>query len=85
MSKLAKTIAAVRNNPKDVRFADACWVAQAIGFSAKGGKGSHCGFARPGERTQLNFQDRKGVISAYQARQLIEMIDRYYDEEGDAE
>lgn len=85
MSRIAKVIAAMRNNPKDVRFADACRVAQAIGFTAKGGSGSHCTFARPGEPIQLNFQDRKGLVPAYQARQLLEMIDRYYNEKGDAE
>jgi len=28
----------------------------------------------------LNFQDRKGKVPAYQAEQLIAMIDKYGDE-----
>jgi hypothetical protein len=68
-------------NPKDVRFSDACKVAGWLGFTAKGTSGSHCVFARPGEITQLNFQNRKGKIKSYQAKQLIEMIDAYWSGE----
>jgi hypothetical protein len=77
-----KLISSIRNNPKDVRFSDACKVASWLGFNAKGHSGSHNVFARPGEMTQLNFQNRKGKIPPYQARQLIQMIDRYYDPDG---
>lgn len=80
MSKLRKLIEGVRNNPKDVRFADACKIAEHLGFSAKARRGtSHAAFSRPGEQTLLNFQDRDGKIPPYQARQLTVMIDRYDD------
>jgi hypothetical protein len=78
-----KLLAAIRNNPKDVRFADACKVAGWLGFGSKGGKGAHWAFGRPGERTILNFQSHKGgKIPPYQARQLIEMMDKYAPEQG---
>jgi hypothetical protein len=80
MSRRAKLIAEIRRNPKGVRFDDACKVAEWLGFVGKGGKGSHSGFSRPGEPQGLNFQNVKGEIPAYQAKQLIEMIDRYEDE-----
>jgi len=32
---------------------------------------------------QLNFQERKGKIKPYQARQLVRMIDRYWDVKND--
>jgi hypothetical protein len=70
----------VKRNPRDVRFDDACKVAEWLGFSAKGIKGSHHTFARPGEPTQLNFQEHGGKIKAYHARQLIQMIEKYEDE-----
>lgn len=74
-------VAAIRNNPRDVRFDDACKVARWLGFSATGGKGSHAAFCRPGEPTGLNFQKLKdGKIPRYQAAQLIAMIDKYEDE-----
>lgn len=82
MSKLEKLIEAIRNNPKDVRFDDACKVAERLGFTGKGGNGtSHYAFSKPGERLILNFQENKnGKIPPYQARQLVGMIDKYEDE-----
>jgi hypothetical protein len=53
-----------------------------LGFVHQGGKGSHRAFSRSGERIGLNFQDRKGKIPVYQARQLIAMIDKYEKEQG---
>jgi hypothetical protein len=77
----ADLIADICNNPKDVRFADACKVAEWLGFIAKGRGGtSHHAFGRSGEMTLLNFQERRGgVIKPYQAKQLIQMIHRYWD------
>ena len=77
MSRRDKLVRAVRSNPRDVRFDDACKIAEMLGFVHKGGKGSHRVFARRGEPVALNFQDRNGKIKPYQARQLIEMIEKY--------
>lgn len=77
-SSWAKLFAAIRNNPKDVRFNDACKAAGWLGFDRKGGKGHHRAFSRPGEPTALNFQkDKNGKIPPYQAHQLIAMIDKF--------
>jgi hypothetical protein len=81
MSQRSKLIAAIRNNPKNVRFDDACKVAEWLGFVGKGGGGSHNAYSRPGEPVGLNFQNHHGNIPAYQARQLIEIIDKYYEDE----
>jgi nitrous oxide reductase accessory protein NosL len=76
-----KLFAAIRNNPKDVRLDDARKAARWLGFTKEGGAGGHKAFARPGEPIGLNFQaDRNGRIPAYQAKQLIVMIDKYGDE-----
>jgi hypothetical protein len=80
VSQVEKLIAAIRNNPRDVRFDDACKVAELLGFIAGKSRGSHRAYSRPGERIGLNFQDHQGKIKPYQARQLIEMINRYEDE-----
>ncbi len=58
-------------------FEDACTVAEWLGFIHKGGKGSNCAFAKLGEASILNFQNRNGYIPPYQARQLIEMVEKY--------
>jgi hypothetical protein len=81
VTKRAKLFASIRNNPKDVRFDDACHVAEMLGFAAKGGKGAHRAYLRPGERQGLNFQrQRNGTILEYQAKQLIAMMQKYGSE-----
>jgi len=77
VTQRAKLLAATRNHPKAVRFADACRAAEAIGFVRAGGKGSHTVYARAGEPMILNFQNRGGLVPPYQARQLIDMLDKY--------
>jgi hypothetical protein len=81
MSKKAKRWEAIRTNPKEVRFADACAVAEELGFTSKGTRGSHNAYARSGEPQLLNFQNRDGKINVYQARQLIAMMDKYESEQ----
>lgn len=73
----SKLLAAIVANPRQVRFADACKVALALGFEHKGGAGSHTAFARRGEPVGLNFQNRGGFVPPYQARQSVEMIRKY--------
>lgn len=80
MGKLPKLLLGIVNNPKSVRFADACKAAEALGFVHKGGFGSHRAIARSGEPTLLNFQNRDGSIPVYQARQLIAMIEKVGDD-----
>lgn len=77
MNAQAKLLASIAANPRQVRFADACKVAQLLGFVHKGGAGSHRAFARSDEPIGLNFQNRAGFIPPYQARQLLAMIEKY--------
>jgi len=81
MTKREKRIAGILANPRAVRFDEACRVARALGFVHEGGQGSHRVFKRKGEPTQLNFQNRNGLIPAYQARQLAAMIRKYGEDE----
>jgi hypothetical protein len=83
LTSRAKLLAAIRNNPKGVRFADACKAAELLGFVWKGGKGQHRCFSRTGEPIGLNFQNHKGKIPTYQAKQLIEMIVKYDEDDSD--
>ena len=73
-----KLIASICNNPRDVRFTDACKVAEWLGFDGPRVKGSHTFYSRRGERVVLNFQSRRGRISTYQAKQLVGMIEKYW-------
>lgn len=81
MTKRDKRIAALRANPKSVRFEDACRIAESLGFKYQGGHGSHRTYGRNGEPILLNFQNRAGVIKAYQARQLLDMVVKYESSE----
>lgn len=78
MVKKEKLIEAICRNHKQVRFSDACKVAELLGFEHKGG---HTAFGKRGELKILNFQNRKGFIVPYQAKQLIEMIDKYWSKQ----
>lgn len=77
MNARTKLLASIRANPVGVRFSDACRAAEFLGFTYRGGRGSHRAFARADEPILLNFQNRNGTIPPYQARQLAIMIDRY--------
>ena len=81
MTRRDKRFSAIRRNPKAVRFEEACLAAESIKFSRKGGEGSHRVYARAGEPTILNFQNRQGLIAEYQVRQLIAMLDKYEEAE----
>ena len=83
MTRREKQLAAIRTNPKAVRFEDACKVAQRLGFTHSGGQGSHRAFGRPDEPDLLNFQNRGGYIPPYQARQLIRMMDKYGEQDDE--
>ena len=76
MTKKQKLLDSIRNNPRGVRFEDACRAAELIGFVLENGKGSHRVYAKAGESI-LNFQNRDGYIKRYQAMQLIAMMDKY--------
>ena len=80
MSQKQKLLAAIKANPRGVRFDDACKVALWLNFDSAAASGSHHAFSRTGEPVGLNFQNRGGLIKPYQARQLIEMIDKYGEE-----
>jgi hypothetical protein len=80
MNQHAKLLVRIKNNPGDVRFEDACKAAESLGFKHVHGKGSHKTYQRAGEPIGLNFQNRKGKVPPYQAKQLIQMIDKYWDE-----
>lgn len=77
MTRKQKLLDSILQNPKGVRFEDACKTALWLGFRLEAGKGSHRVFKRPGEPIQLNFQNRNGFIVPYQTRQLIAMIEKY--------
>jgi len=77
LTKKEKLIDKISNNPKGIRFEDACKLAILYGFEEKGGKGSHRVFTMEGVREIINLQNVKGEAKPYQVRQLLMIIERY--------
>ena len=84
MARRDKLLSGICESPKNVRLADACRAAEKLGFTGKGQSGSHHAFSKTGDPIGLNFQDcGGGKIPKYQAKQLIQMIEKYWDFEND--
>lgn len=81
MNTKRKLLSKILTHPAQVRFNDACKVAELLGFVMKGGAGSHCTFAKADEPMLLNFQNRNSYIPNYQARQLALMINKYGEDD----
>jgi hypothetical protein len=84
MSRWEKLLDHARNNPKGVRFDDACRLAERFGFIRRpqGGGTSHHVFKRPGFPRTLNFQNANGFARPMQVRQLLAAIDEIEKAEG---
>ncbi len=67
----------MKANPKKIRFARVCQIAEAFGFQTRKGTGSHRVYYRDGVREILNFQNEGGRAKAYQVRQFIKIIENY--------
>jgi hypothetical protein len=79
-----KLLSGICESPKNVKLSDACRAAEKLLFAGRGQAGSHHGFSRTGEPVGLNFQEvGGGKIPEYQAKQLIRMIDKYWNFEAD--
>ncbi|MCX6678462.1 MAG: type II toxin-antitoxin system HicA family toxin [Methanothrix sp.] len=72
-----KLLQELQSNPKKIRFARICIIAEAFGFQTRRGTGSHRIYYRDGIREILNFQNEGGWAKAYQVKQFIKIVERY--------
>ena len=72
-----RSLAEIKDNPKNVRFSNMCNIAEAFGFRFRGGKGSHRIYVREGITELLNFQNVNGKAKPYQVKQFIKIIEKY--------
>ncbi len=81
MPTLEKLIASMRNNPKDVRFADLAKICEHY-FGKHHGSGSHRKYRTPWKGEPLvNIQEFKnGKAKPYQVMQVLSAIDMMEDE-----
>jgi len=77
MTRRQKLIDKARNNPAGVRFQEICLLAEHMGFTKRGGKGSHIVYEKEDVEEILTFQDRKGMAKPYQVKRLLAVIEKY--------
>ncbi len=77
MTKVEDIVAAMRKNPKNIRFQDLCKVCDFY-FGEPRQKGSSHRIYKtpwPGD-PRVNIQNHKGMAKAYQVRQVLKAIDK---------
>jgi hypothetical protein len=72
-----KLLEELKANPKKIRFARVCTIAEAFGFETRKSSGSHRVYYRDGVREILNFQNDAGWAKPYQVKQFIKIIEKY--------
>lgn len=78
MSKREKLIAKAKNNSGDLRFEEACRLAEIFGFMHIRTKGSHMVYARQDIQEIVNLQPGKnGKAKGYQVEQILAIAERY--------
>lgn len=86
MARVADILARMRQNPKDVRFADLCRVCDSYFGEPRQGRGSHRVYRTPWPGDpRVNIQSNRGGAKVYQVRQVLLAIDRLEVEHDDRE
>jgi hypothetical protein len=83
MSKLARTLEAMRRNPSGVRYKDLCLVCERYFGTPRQVGSSHRIYRTPWPgNPRVNVQDDKGRAKAYQVRQVLAAIEKLEEEHG---
>jgi hypothetical protein len=64
-------------NPKKIRFARVCKIAEGFGFQTRRSSGSHRIYYKENVIEILNFQNDGGWAKPYQVRQFTKVIEKY--------
>jgi len=64
-------------SPNNIRFTEACALAEAFGFRLSRVSGSHHIFVHPAVPELVNFQDVHGQAKPYQIRPLLQLVERH--------
>jgi hypothetical protein len=77
MSKIEEVVAAMRQNPKNVRYADLCRVCDHYFGVPRQEGSSHRIYKTPwAGDPRVNVQNDRGKAKAYQVKQVLAAIDR---------
>ncbi|MDR1188253.1 MAG: hypothetical protein LBK95_12500 [Bifidobacteriaceae bacterium] len=86
MVGIARLVERMRDNPRNVRFADLERACRACFGQPRRASGSHMVFKMPwAGDPRVNIQNDRGMAKAYQVRQVIAAIDRLIVEQGQVE
>lgn len=72
-----KAISEMKCNPRNIRFEKLCKVLESLGFTFKGGKGSHRVYIKSGIPEIVNLQNVNGKAKPYQVKQVLRIITKY--------
>jgi len=77
MGKSQEIIQQMKQNPRDVRFADLCKVCDIYFGQARQKSSSHRIYKTPWkEDPRVNIQNHKGKAKAYQVKQVLKAIEK---------
>ncbi len=77
MSKVEEVLAAMRDNPKGIRFSEACKVCEHFFGSPRQSGSSHRLYRTPWPGDpRVNVQNDRGMAKAYQIRQILKAIEK---------
>ena len=83
MGKTNEIIKQMKQNPKDVRFADLCKICDLYFGQARQKSSSHRIYKTPWQGDpRVNIQNQKGKAKAYQVKQVLKAIDRLEVDHG---
>ena len=84
MASVAKILATMRANPRNIRYDDLVKVCQHYFGPPRTSSGSHAVFKTPWQGDpRVNIQNDHGKAKAYQVRQVVAAIDKL-EEEGES-
>ncbi len=77
MTKIENILAAMRKNPKNIKFQDLCKVCDHYFGEPRQKGSSHRIYRTPWQGDpRVNIQNHQGMAKAYQVRQVLKAIDR---------
>lgn len=82
MSKYAKALHKLRNNPRNVRFQDLKRILLSLGFQERPGSGSHAVFVHPKLFKILTIPRRRPFLAETYVKQALILIDSLESIEG---
>ncbi len=83
MGKANEIIKQMKQNPKDIRFADLCKICDLYFGQARQKSSSHRIYKTPWQGDpRVNIQSQKGKAKAYQVKQVLRAIDRLEVDHG---